>query len=270
MVQNGYQLIVSTEKLPEFLKKVREDMKEIVREGVLALVAKSVERLYDMKFIEGRKYETSIFDQAVGMVSGKISGIALGAFHDDRFDFRASLIIAKSAEDNKSQYVLLNTENFLIQHYWDELPEVQPFKFDSTIPEDDPDYDENAEHGRIWHSIFEDAGWNIHLTGYAAQLSVQPKVEDMNISPDELKEFFSDPEIRSGEYIKSSVIVGKIKSMIGNTPIEQINPYTLLEYFLRSIAYADTQKGLVERQKLYGQIKTAFAPVMIDAITLSA
>ena len=141
MVQNGYQLIVSTEKLPEFLKKAREDMKEIVREGVLALVAKSVERLYDMKFIEGRKYETSIFDQAVGMVSGKISGIALGAFHDDRFDFRASLIIAKSAEDNKSQYVLLNTENFLIQHYWDELPEVQPFKFDSTIPEDDPDYD---------------------------------------------------------------------------------------------------------------------------------
>lgn len=112
MVQNGYQLIVSTEKLPEFLKKVREDMKEIVREGVLALVAKSVERLYDMKFIEGRKYETSIFDQAVGMVSGKISGIALGAFHDDRFDFRASLIIAKSAEDNKSQYVLLNTETF--------------------------------------------------------------------------------------------------------------------------------------------------------------
>lgn len=92
----------------------------------------------------------------------------------------------------------------------------------------------------------------------------------MNISPDELKEFFSDPEIRSGEYIKSSVIVGKIKSMIGNTPIEQINPYTLLEYFLRSIAYADTQKGLVERQKLYSQIKTAFAPVMIDAITLSA
>ena len=219
MVQNGYKLAVSTEKLPEFLKKVRDDIKEIVREGVLALVAKSVERLYDMKFIEGRKYETSIFDQAVGMVSGKISGIALGAFHDDRFDFRVSLIIAKSAEDNKSQYVLLNTENFLIQHYWDELPEVQPFKFDATIPEDDPDYNENAEHGRIWHSIFEGAGWNIHLTGYAAQLSVQPKVEDMNISPDELKEFFSDPEIRSGEYIKSSVIIDRQYPDRTNKPV---------------------------------------------------
>lgn len=74
MVQNGYILNVSTEKLPEFLKKVREDLKEIVREGVLSLVAKSAERLYDMKFVEGLKYETSIFDQAVGMVSGKISG----------------------------------------------------------------------------------------------------------------------------------------------------------------------------------------------------
>lgn len=108
-----------------------------------------------------------------------------------------------------------------------------------------------------------------HLTGYAAQLSVQPKVEDMNISPDELKEFFSDPDIRSGEYIKNSVIIGKIKAMIGNTHIEQINPYTLLEYFLRGIAYADTQKGLAERRKLYNQIKTAFGPVMLDAITLS-
>lgn len=268
MVQNGYILNVSTEKLPEFLKKVREDLKEIVREGVLSLVAKSAERLYDMKFVEGLKYETSIFDQAVGMVSGKISGVALGAFHDDRFDFRASLIIAKPKDEN-SQYVLLNTENFLIQHYWDELPEVQSYKFDAAVAEDDPSYEENAEHGRIWHDIFEDAGWNIHLTGYAAQLSVQPKVEDMNISPDELKEFFSDPDIRSGEYIKNSVIIGKIKAMIGNTHIEQINPYTLLEYFLRGIAYADTQKGLAERRKLYGQIKTAFGPVMLDAITLS-
>ena len=38
MVQNGYILNVSTEKLPEFLTKVRENLKEIVREGVLSLV----------------------------------------------------------------------------------------------------------------------------------------------------------------------------------------------------------------------------------------
>ena len=177
-----YTECIYRKKLPEFLKKVQEGLKEIVREGVLSLVAKSAERLYDMKFVEGLKYETSIFDQAVGMVSGKISGVALGAFHDDRFDFRASLIIAKPKDEN-SQYVLLNTENFLIQHYWDELPEVQSYKFDAAVAGTIRAMKENAEHGRIWHDIFEDAGWNIHLTGYAAQLSVQPKVEDMNISP---------------------------------------------------------------------------------------
>lgn len=75
MVQNGYILNVSTEKLPEFLKKVRENLKEIVREGVLSLVAKSAERLYDMKFVEGLKYETSIFDQAAGMVSARFPAL---------------------------------------------------------------------------------------------------------------------------------------------------------------------------------------------------
>ena len=91
----------------------------------------------------------------------------------------------------------------------------------------------------------------------------------INFYPYSLSNFWGALHIRSGEYIKNSVIIGKIKAMIGNTHIEQINPYTLLEYFLRGIAYADTQKGLAERRKLYNQIKTAFGPVMLDAITLS-
>lgn len=149
MVQNGYILNVSTEKLPEFLKKVREDLKEIAREGVLSLVAKSVERLYDMKFVEGLKYETSILNRLSVGIRQDFRAIALGAFHDDRFDFRASLY--RKAKGENSQYVLLNTENFLIQHYWDELPEVQSYKFDAAVAEDDPSYEENADHGRIWH-----------------------------------------------------------------------------------------------------------------------
>lgn len=149
MVQNGYILNVSTAGLPVFLQRVRSELKAITREGVLTQVAKSVEMLYDMKFIEQRKYETSIFEQALSIVDGRISGVALGAFKDDRLDFRASLIIAKSGEKNKFQYVLLNTENTLIHHYWDELAETQQFKFDSTVTEEDPDYEENTEHGRI-------------------------------------------------------------------------------------------------------------------------
>lgn len=166
MVQNGYILNVSTADLPAFLQRVRSELKAVTREGVLIQVAKTAEMLYDMKFIEQRKYETSIFEQSLSIVDGRISGVALGAFKDDRLDFRASLIIAKSGEKNKFQYVLLNTENTLIHHYWDELPETQPYKFDATVSEDDPDYEENAAHGRIWHGIFEEAGWNIHLTGY--------------------------------------------------------------------------------------------------------
>ena len=269
MVQNGYILHVSTAGLPAFLQRVRSELKTVIREGVLSQVAKSAEMLYDMKFIEGRKYEASIFDQAVSMVSGRVSGVALGAFRDDRFDFRANLIIAKAGENDEFQYVLLNTDNSMILHYWNELPEVQQYRFDITVSEGDPDYEENAEHGRIWHSIFEEAGWNIHLTGYAAQLSVQPKVDEMNIVAEELKEYLADAEIRSGEYVKNSVALGKVKALVGNTSIEQINPYTLLEYFKRGFAFVDTHQGEVECKKLYEQIKTGFVPVVLDALTLS-
>lgn len=269
MVQNGYILNVSTAGLPAFLQCVRNELKTITREGVLVQVAKSAEMLYDMKFIEGHRYEASIFEQAVNMVAGRVSGVALGAFRDDRLDFRASLIIAKTGENNEFQYVLLNTENSMIRHYWDELPEVQKYRFDITVTEEDPDYEDNAERGRIWHSIFEEAGWNIHLTGYAAQLSVQPKVDEMNLDASELTDYFADAEIRSGEYVKNSVALNKVHSLVGNTPIEQINPYTLLEYFQRGLSYLDTHQGKVESKKLYDQVKAGFGPVMLEALTLS-
>lgn len=269
MVQNGYILHVSTAGLPAFLHRVRSNLKTVTREGILSQVAKSAEMLYDMKFIEGHKYEVSIFDQAVNMVAGRISGVALGAFRDDRFDFRANLIIAKAGENGKFQYVLLNTDCPMIRHYWEQLPEVESYCFDVTVSEDDPGYENNAEHGRIWHGIFEEAGWNIHLTGYAAQLSVQPKVEELNLSVEELKDFFADPEIRSGEYIRNSVALSKVKALVGNTPIEQINPYSLLEYFQRGFAYVKTHQGEVDCKKLYEQIKAGFGPVMMDMLTLS-
>lgn len=269
MVQNGYVLNISTVNLPTFIKRARNELKVVTRKGVLSQVAKFTEMLYDMKFIEGRKYEASIFEQAVGIVACRVSGVALGAFRDDRFDFRANLIIAKAGDNDEFQYVLLNTENTMIRHYWDALPEVQQYNFDVTVTEDDPDYEDNAERGRIWHSIFEEAGWNIHLTGYAAQLSVQPKVDEMNLSVDELSEFFADAEIRSGEYVKNSVALNKVRALVGNTPIEQINPYTLLEYFQRGLSFVDTRQGEVESKKLYEQVKAGFGPVMLDALTLT-
>lgn len=269
MVQNGYILHVSTAELPAFLQKVRTELKPIIRECVLSQVAKSAEMLYDMKFIEGHKYEASIFDQAVGMVASRISGVTLGAFRDDRFDFRANLIIAKVGEKGESQFVLLNAENPMIRHYWNTLLEVQPYGFDITVSENEPDYEKNAERGRIWHSIFEEAGWNIHLTGYAAQLSVQPKLEEMDLSVAEITEYFTDADIRSKEYVKNSVALNKVRALVGNTPIEQINPYTLLEYFQRGFSYVQTHQGISEYKKLYGQVKQGFGTIIPEALTLS-
>lgn len=53
-------------------------------------------------------------------------------------------------------------------HYRDRLQKVQPYRFHISISENAPDYKAykaNAERGRIRHSIFEETGWNIHLTG---------------------------------------------------------------------------------------------------------
>ena len=76
-------------------------------------------------------------------------------------------------------------------------------------------------------------------------------------------------EMRAGDYVRSSVIISKVKSLVGNTPIEKINPYTLLDYFRRGIYYAETKQGEVEAKKLYEQIKKGFAPIMLDTLTLS-
>ena len=56
---------------------------------------------------------------------------------------------------------------------------------------------------------------------------------------------------------------------MGSTPIEQINPYTLLEYFQRGLAYVETRQGEIESRKLYEQIKAGFGPIIPDALTLS-
>lgn len=268
MVPNGYILNVSTAGLPAFLHRVRIELKEFTRDAVLNQVAKMAETLFDMKFLELRKYEQSIFDQALNAVAGRISGIALGAFKDDRLDFRANLIIAKCSEDGEKQYVLLNTDNPMIRHWWEMLDEVVPFKYDSTMDEDDPDYAANADHGTFWHDVFTASGWNLHLTGYAAQLSVQPNMEQMNLSVDELKDRFADPVIRSGDYVKNAVIIGKVRELVGNTPIEKINPYTLLDYFQRGISYAESAQGKSDALKLYDKVGEAFRPVILDSLTL--
>ena len=133
---------------------------------------------------------------------------------------------------------------------------------------EDPEYIENAERGTFWRDVFTAAGWNIHLTGYAAQLSVQPNIEQMNIVVDELKDRFTDSELRSGDYVKNAVIIGTVRELVGNTPIEKINPYTLLDFFQRGISYAETKQGKSDALKLYEKVGDAFRPVILDSLTL--
>ena len=269
MVKNGYILNVSGSNLPSFLEEVRTELKEVIRDQVLMQVAKVAERLYDMKFVEQQKYDASILDLAVSSVAQRVSGVALGAFRDPYLDFRATLIIAKSDPQGKRQYVLLNTENGLIKRYFEEHKKVKPYKFDRFMEKDDPGYEENIGHGEFWRELFEKHGWNMSLMGYAAQLSVQPDVSAMNITAEDLKDYFSDPDIRRMDYVKSSVAIHKVRELLGNTPIEKVNPYTLLEYFNRGRAYLNSEQGRDDCKILDEKVLSGFCNVDIESLTLS-
>lgn len=269
MVKNGYILRVSTNQLQTFLSKVRTELKDEVREQVLMQVAKTAERLYDMKFVEQRKYDSSILDMAIASAAQRISGVSLGAFKDPLFDFRATLIIAKADTHNERQFVLLNTENGLIRYYFEKLEEVEPFKFDRFLDSENPDHEENECRGIFWHNLLQESNWNLSLTGYAAQLSVQPDISTMNITAEDLRAYLSDPEIRRMDYVKHSVIISKVRGLLGNTPIDQTNPYTLIEYFDRAYAYINSEQGQDECLLLDEKVKCGFCNVDIEALELS-
>ena len=269
MVKNGYILNVSTNNIASFLDKVRLELKDVIREQVLMQTAKSTEWLYDMKFIEQRKYDASILDMALAMTAQRISGVALGAFKDSLFDFRSTLIIAKSDPDHQFQYVLLNAANNFIRYYFENLEEVVPFKFNRFLDEEAPGQEENEAHGIFWHKLFEHSNWNLSLVGYAAQLSVQPDVTAMGITAEELKNYFSDPEIRRMDYVKRTIMIRMIKDLLGSTPIEKTDPYLLMEYFERASLYLQSEQGEDDCFLLDEKVKPGFCSIDTDALTLS-
>lgn len=271
MVKNGYVINVSTAKLPFFLDGLRRDLKGVIREQVLMQIAKETEKLYDMKFIEQAKYSDSIFNCALQAVAQRISGVALGAYRDAFFDFRATLIIAKASDNNQKQYVLLNTENDNIKKYFEDLPEVKGYKFDRFMSEDYPHELKvvNQRHGEFWHELFEKCDWNMSMLGYAAQLSTQPDVMSMGFTPSDLEHYFSDPDIRMLDYISRTIIVNKVSELIGSTPIEKINPYSLTEYFERAFAHRECKDGIDESLILHEKVCKGFCDVDISSLSLS-
>ncbi len=271
MVKNGYILNVSTKELPAFFKVMRKEIKEVIKEPILMQIAKEAEKLYDMKFVEQAKYSDSIFNCAMKTVAQRISGVALGAYRDPLFDYRATLIIAKPSKDHRKQYVILNTENAVIKHYFEHFEVVEDFKFDRFIDEDLPDdvLAANTEHGQFWHKVFDEHNWNLSMVGYAAQLSVQPDIMAMGFSAEDLEPFFSPPEMRCMDYVKRSVTVNKVRELIGSTPIEKINPYTLTEFFERAFLFLDTEAGEDECFLLDEKVKKGFCNVDISLLSVS-
>ncbi len=271
MVKNGYILNVSTKNLPSFLDGMRKEIREVIKEPLMMQVAKEVEKLYDMKFIEQAKYGDSILNLALQTVAQRISGVALGAFRDPFFDFRATLIIARPSPDHRKQYVLFNTENAVIKHYFEHLEVVEDFKFDRFIDEALPDdvLAANTEHGQFWHEVFEEHNWNLSMVGYAAQLSVQPDISAIGTTAEDLEPFFSPPEMRCMDYVKRSITVNKVRELIGSTPIEKINPYTLTEYFERALLFLNTEPGEDECFLLEEKVSKGFCNVDLSLLSVS-
>lgn len=270
MVKNGYTLLVPSAEIPEFLDKARGELKSSIREQLLLQLGKVAERLYDMKFIEQRKYDSSIFDLALETVAGRLSAVALGAVRDPLYDFRSTLIVAKSDAGSRRQFVLLNTENATLRQCFEKLPKVKPYKFDRFLSEEDPDYEANRKRGEFWHGIFEAHDWSMSMMGYAAQLSVQPDITAMGVTPEELNGYFSSPDVRRMDYVRESVAITYVRGLVGNTPIEKINPYTLLEYFEQARHYLDTETGKDACALLDEKVCKGFGEVDIASLTLSA
>ena len=105
--------------------------------------------------------------------------------------------------------------------------------------------------------------------GFAAQLSVQPDITAMNITADDLKDYFSDPDIRRMDYVRNSTAINKVRELLGSTPIEKVNPYTLLEYFNRARSYLDSEQGEDECLILDEKVCAGFCNVDIESLTLS-
>lgn len=152
---------------------------------------------------------------------------------------------------------------------FENLEEVVPFKFDRFLDEGAPGQEENEAHGIFWHKLFEHSNWNLSLVGYAAQLSVQPDVTAMGITAEELKNYFSDPEIRRMDYVKRTIMIRMIKDLLGSTPIEKTDPYLLMEYFERASLYLQSEQGEDDCFLLDEKVKPGFCSIDTDALTLS-
>ena len=215
--------------------------------------------LFDITVLENTNLETSIYDYAVRVLQNRIDEAGANSVKDSKYDFRASIIIAKKIPDEEGFYVLFNSENENLIACWECIEEVEPFKYDA-----DPDADNEA--GIIWHGLFEKCGWNTRILGMSSQLSLQPKIEDFELFDDSFIEAMNDLDTRADNYMRNQTITQKMQELTGAAPIQQIPPYIYTDYLIRAVEYTQHSRNLEAWQFNKDRIRRSLKAITAENI----
>jgi hypothetical protein len=106
------------------------------------------------------------------------------------------------------------------------------------------------------------------LLGLSAQITAQPDLTSVSISPNDIKEFYRDKSVRKEEFIKSRIVIEKVSQLVGAVPIEKIAPTMLEEFFREGYAYLETPEGKKRYKNIESDIGEGFLPIDSSSITL--
>lgn len=268
MIRNGYKITLKKgQSLNDYIAQLRWEMQQQAIAIATQLVAQDVEKLWDAKLIDRCEYEQSIFDFALARVNERLAGVANGMFCDSRYDLRSTINIVQI--EPTSITVLYNTSNKKMKEYFENIQDVSSYKYYGDEIEEDITEEENNARGLFWQEQYEKCNWKTAMLGLSAQITLQPVLDNNNVTPASLREYFRTNEDRMKEYIESRIVVDKVRLLLGNVPIEKVAPLALEEMFKEGYTYLNTEAGQREYKKIKEKIDCGFISVDISAITLS-
>ena len=171
--------------------------------------------------------------------------------------------------DDNQFYCLFTSNNKELKEYFETIPEIKSYKYYADKILEDITEEENEKRGLFWHSKYETANWNTSFLGLSAQLTTQPDILSVTISPDDIKEFYRDKEVRMDEYIKSRIVIDKVAQFIGAVPIDKISPDILEDYFRQGYDFLNSDEGIKAYNSIKEKIGAAFTNVDSSLIVLN-
>ena len=267
MIRNGYKIkLQKGQSVNDYISALRSEMKEKTVDIAKALVARDIELLWDTKFIETCEFDKSIAELAIARVNEKMMGISNGMLFDGRYDLRSTINIVKITDEEIT--VLFNTSNVELHNYFESIPEVSSYKYYAEGIEEDISEEENNKRGLFWQNEFEKCGWKTTLLGLSAQITLQPNLEEIMFDAAEFKTYFRTKEERMEEFIKSRIVIDRVRLMLGNAPIDKVAPIALEEMFREAYAYLDSKDGQKDYKKNVEKIGSGFIPIDTSMLTL--